>query len=117
MSDCELRRVIDKLHKLRTLRLARDRVRRLERELYGEAFVYTLCHGYDRPQRTIRRYHESQRERPGRCRPAQHTEALLTRPSKPSGTPVRPSGSSRPQTFIVFAPANSRSSGSPVFRR
>lgn len=36
MSDSEVRKIIDKLHKLRALRHARERVRRLERELYGE---------------------------------------------------------------------------------
>ena len=43
MSDSELRSVIDKLHKLRTLRLARDRVRRVERELYGEALTAEIA--------------------------------------------------------------------------
>jgi hypothetical protein len=36
MSDTELRKVIDKLQKIRALSRARECVRRLERELYGE---------------------------------------------------------------------------------
>jgi hypothetical protein len=36
MSDGEVRKIIDKLSKLRALSHARERVRRLERELYGE---------------------------------------------------------------------------------
>jgi hypothetical protein len=36
MSDSEVRKIIDKLHKLRALSHARQCVRRLERELYGE---------------------------------------------------------------------------------
>ena len=36
VSDSELQKVTDKLWKLRTLRRARERVRQLERELYGE---------------------------------------------------------------------------------
>jgi hypothetical protein len=36
MSDSEVRKIIDKLRKLRALSRARERVRRLERELYGE---------------------------------------------------------------------------------
>jgi hypothetical protein len=36
MSDSEVRKVIDKLRRLRALSHARERVRRLERELYGE---------------------------------------------------------------------------------
>jgi len=36
MSDSEVRKVIDKLSKLRALSRARERVRQLERELYGE---------------------------------------------------------------------------------
>jgi len=35
MSDSEVHKVIDKLRKLRALSHARERVRRLERELYG----------------------------------------------------------------------------------
>jgi hypothetical protein len=37
MSENEVRKIIDKLRKLRALGRARERVRRLERELYGEA--------------------------------------------------------------------------------
>jgi hypothetical protein len=36
MGDSELRKVLDKLSKLRALRQARDRVRQLELELCGE---------------------------------------------------------------------------------
>ncbi len=36
MSDSEVRKIIDKLHRLRELSRARERVRQLERELYGE---------------------------------------------------------------------------------
>lgn len=36
MVDSRLEQIIDKLQKLRALRLARDRVRQLERELRGE---------------------------------------------------------------------------------
>ena len=36
MTDSELRKVMDKLHKLKVLRDARERVRQLERELCGE---------------------------------------------------------------------------------
>jgi hypothetical protein len=36
MTDSEVERVIDKQHKLRALRHARERVRQLERELTGE---------------------------------------------------------------------------------
>lgn len=36
MSDSEVRKVIDKLQKLRALSRARERVRQLERELYGD---------------------------------------------------------------------------------
>ena len=35
MSDNELRKIIDKLRKLKALSHARERVRALERELYG----------------------------------------------------------------------------------
>ena len=35
MSDSEVRKIIDKLQKLRALSHARERVRQLERELYG----------------------------------------------------------------------------------
>jgi hypothetical protein len=37
MSESEVRKVIDKLGKLRALSRARERVRQLERELYGES--------------------------------------------------------------------------------
>ena len=37
MSDSEGRKIIDKLRKLRALSHARERVRQLERELYGES--------------------------------------------------------------------------------
>jgi len=37
MSESEVRKITDKLQKLRALRLARERVRQLERALYGEA--------------------------------------------------------------------------------
>ena len=37
MSDNEVHKVIDKLQKLRALRQARNRVKQLERELYGAA--------------------------------------------------------------------------------
>ncbi len=37
MGDTELRKIIDKLSKLRALRQARDRVRQLELELCGES--------------------------------------------------------------------------------
>jgi hypothetical protein len=36
MSESEVRKIIDKLQKLRALSRARERVRQLERELYGE---------------------------------------------------------------------------------
>jgi hypothetical protein len=36
MSDTEVRKIIDKLQKIRTLSRAREYVRQLERELYGE---------------------------------------------------------------------------------
>ena len=36
MADHELRKIVDKLEKLRALRHARERVRQLERELSGE---------------------------------------------------------------------------------
>ena len=36
MADSGIEKIIDKLHKLRELRRARDRVRQLERELRGE---------------------------------------------------------------------------------
>jgi hypothetical protein len=36
MSESEVRKIIDKLQKLRALSHARERVRQLERELYGE---------------------------------------------------------------------------------
>jgi hypothetical protein len=36
MSDGEVRKIIDKLRKLRALSRARERVRQLERELYGD---------------------------------------------------------------------------------
>ena len=36
MSDSEVHKIIDKLRKLRALSHAREHVRRLERELYGE---------------------------------------------------------------------------------
>lgn len=36
MADSGVEQIIDKLQKLRALRLARDRVRQLERELRGE---------------------------------------------------------------------------------
>ena len=36
MGDSEIRKVIDKLSKLRALSRARERVRQLERELYGD---------------------------------------------------------------------------------
>ncbi len=45
MSDSELRKVINKLQKLRALSHAREHVRQLERELYGEA-----ARPQDRPQ-------------------------------------------------------------------
>jgi plasmid stabilization system protein ParE len=34
--DTDLEKIVDKLHKLRALRQARERVRQLERELNGE---------------------------------------------------------------------------------
>jgi hypothetical protein len=37
MSDTEVRKIIDKLQKIRALNRAREYVRQLERELYGEA--------------------------------------------------------------------------------
>lgn len=37
MSDSEVRKIIDKLGKLRALSRARERVRQLEHELYGDA--------------------------------------------------------------------------------
>jgi hypothetical protein len=37
MSESEVRRIIDKLSKLRALSRARERVRQLERELYAES--------------------------------------------------------------------------------
>jgi hypothetical protein len=37
VSDSELRKIFDKLSKLRALRHARERVRQLERELCGES--------------------------------------------------------------------------------
>ena len=37
MSDSEVRKIIDKLRKLRALSRARERVRQLERELYGDS--------------------------------------------------------------------------------
>ncbi|HVN45247.1 MAG TPA: hypothetical protein VMT66_08330 [Steroidobacteraceae bacterium] len=37
MSDNEVRKIIDKLSKLRALSRARERVRQLERELYGDS--------------------------------------------------------------------------------
>jgi hypothetical protein len=37
MSDSEVSKIIDKLRKLRALSRARERVRQLERELYGES--------------------------------------------------------------------------------
>ena len=37
MSDSELRKILNKLSKLRALRQARERVRQLERELCGES--------------------------------------------------------------------------------
>jgi hypothetical protein len=37
VSDSEVRKILDKVGKLRALRYARDRVRQLERELYGES--------------------------------------------------------------------------------
>jgi hypothetical protein len=37
MSDTEVRKIIDKLQKIRALSRAREYVRQLERELYGEA--------------------------------------------------------------------------------
>lgn len=37
MSDGEVQKIIDKLQKLRALSQARERVRQLERELYGAA--------------------------------------------------------------------------------
>jgi hypothetical protein len=37
MSDSEVRKIIDKLGKLRALSRARERVRQLERELYGDS--------------------------------------------------------------------------------
>jgi hypothetical protein len=37
MSDGEVRKIIDKLAKLKALSRARERVRQLERELYGDA--------------------------------------------------------------------------------
>jgi hypothetical protein len=37
MSDSEVRKIIDKLRKLRALSHARERVRQLERELYGDS--------------------------------------------------------------------------------
>jgi hypothetical protein len=36
MSDTEVRKIIDKLQKIRALSRAREYVRQLERELYGE---------------------------------------------------------------------------------
>ena len=36
MNDSEVQKIIDKLGKLRALSRARERVRQLERELYGE---------------------------------------------------------------------------------
>ena len=35
MTDSEVKKIVDKLHKLRVLRRARERVRQLERELNG----------------------------------------------------------------------------------
>jgi hypothetical protein len=35
MTDSEAKKIVDKLHKLRALRRARERVRQLERELNG----------------------------------------------------------------------------------
>jgi hypothetical protein len=37
VSDTDVRKIIDKLSKLRALSRARERVRQLERELYGES--------------------------------------------------------------------------------
>jgi hypothetical protein len=37
MSDSEVSKIIDKLRKLRALSRARERVRQLERELYGDS--------------------------------------------------------------------------------
>ena len=37
MGDSEIRKVIDKLSKLRALSRAREHVRQLERELYGDS--------------------------------------------------------------------------------
>jgi len=37
MSESEVRKIIEKLSKLRALSRARERVRQLERELYGES--------------------------------------------------------------------------------
>jgi hypothetical protein len=36
MGDSQVDKIVDKLHKLRALRCARERVRQLERELNGE---------------------------------------------------------------------------------